>query len=76
MSSEAEWEDRVQSDVTTSTYSSSSEVELSGNETQDITEENTLKNSESCDPLDRPVTSSHAHVINILQPVCNTSYSA
>ncbi|XP_061178270.1 protein PHTF1-like isoform X1 [Saccostrea echinata] len=73
--SSEEWEDRVQSDVTTSTYStSSSDSELSENEMRaEFSEgyENTNSGAIPPDGLERK--NSSQHVINLLQPPTSCS---
>lgn len=79
MSSE-EWEDRVQSDVTTSTYSTSSDSELTENEMNGNFSEASLSskgmdmNSGALPPEGLDSKGSSQHVINLLQPVCITLY--
>ncbi|XP_060066833.1 protein PHTF2-like [Ylistrum balloti] len=81
-SSEAEWEDRVQSDITTSTYSSSSasDNDISDNDAQDITEDcptdpglpPTTGSASMTGDRNTKVTS-NLHVINLLQPPTSTT---
>jgi hypothetical protein len=70
MSSE-EWEDRVHTDDTTSTYSSSSgsDVDIINDPGQESS--SSLLTSSSAN---QPTGESQLHVINLLQPVC-ISYS-
>lgn len=78
--SSEEWEDRVQSDVTTSTYSTSSDSDLTENEIQAEFSEGSLSsksinvNSGALPPESAERQGSSQHVINLLQPVCITRY--
>lgn len=78
--SSEEWEDRVQSDVTTSTYSTSSDSDLTENEIQAEFSEGSLSsksinvNSGALPPESVERQGSSQHVINLLQPVCITRY--
>lgn len=78
--SSEEWEDRVQSDVTTSTYSTSSDSDLTENEIQAEFSEGSLSsksinvNSGALAPESVERQGSSQHVINLLQPVCITRY--
>lgn len=77
--SSEEWEDRVQSDVTTSTYSTSSDSDLTENEIQAEFSEGSLSsksinvNSGALPPESAERQGSSQHVINLLQPPTSCS---
>lgn len=77
--SSEEWEDRVQSDVTTSTYSTSSDSDLTENEIQAEFSEGSLSsksinvNSGALPPESVERQGSSQHVINLLQPPTSCS---